>query len=205
MDISEEDLKKLPFDIKCNDFIGTYPKLQSIPEFREKGGIKKFNNLLCYIILLYSPNTPLLQIQDYAERRQYALDLSKAYKDDLENSSSFVLGYLRLQKNDKWTTLSVYRESKFNLFLRLHSDETRSGERTGAILDNIDKLDTRIASLLADITNDDKKLESKVIEQIEEEHLSDLRPESRVANVLAGKPALGYNIYKRRGRPKKTE
>jgi len=206
MDITADELEKLPYNINCKDFLTEYPTLQKIPEFQNLKEVKNFNSMFRYIVLLYTPNTPLLQISNYDERRQYAIDYSRINKDDLENSSSFTIGYLRFCKNDKWTTLSVYRESKFNLFRRLHGDETRSGERTGAILENIDKLDTRIASLLSDITNDDKRLESKVFESIEEERLQDLRPESRVARILEGKPALAYDIYQKkgRGRPKKN-
>ena len=207
MDFTKDDFQRLPYDINTGDFLKTYPKLATIPEFANRDEIKNFNNLFRYIVLLYSQNTPLLQISDYTERRQYAQEFSRVTKDDIANSSMFVIGYLRSCKSDKWGKLCVYRDALYNQALRLQSDQTVSGERTTALINNIELLETKIESTLASIASGDKKIESEIIGFIEEERLQDLRPENRVANILNGKPALNYDIYKKRGRgrPKRVE
>jgi hypothetical protein len=207
MDIGNEDLSKLPYDVNTLDFLRTYPKLTTIPEFQNRDEIKNFNNLFRYILLLYTPNTPLLQISDYSERKQYAQEYSRATKDDIAGASLFIIGYLRTTKADKWSKLCVYRDALYNQALRLQSDDTKSGERTAALIQNIELLETKIESTLASIAAGDKKIEAEIIGFVEEERLQDLRPENRVANILAGKPAMEYNPYQKRGRgrPKRVE
>lgn len=202
MELSPEELKSLPYDVNSLDLLRSNPKLASIPEFQVRDGISNFNALLRYIVMLYSPNTPLLQISNYDERRDFAIKYSKVTKDDIAGSSVFVVGYLRHCKSDKWSKLSVYRDALFNQALRLQSDDTKSGERTAALIGNIELLESKIESTLASIAQGDKRIELDIIDRIEEDRLQDLRPESRVARLLEGKPALDYDIYQRSGKPK---
>ena len=201
MDIAEE-LKSLPYDVNSLDLLRSNPKLASIPEFQVRDGIKNFNALLRYIVLLYTPNTPLLQISNYDERKDFAIKYSKVTKEDIAGSSVFIIGYLRYSKSDRWAKLCVYRDALFNQSLRLQSDLTSSGERTAQIINNIELLESKIETTLAAIAAGDKKIEAEIVGFIEEDRLQDLRPESRVARLLEGKPALDYDIYQRSGKPK---
>lgn len=198
MEITREELKALPYDVYSPTILEDYPKLKGVPEFGEADKFKDFNALLAYIILLYTPNTPLMRITDYVERRNEAIRLSGSSIPDIEASSTVTVGYLRYCRQDKWTSLCVYRESKYNLLTRLHADEIKSGEKTITILASIDDLDKRIEALSADIANGDKEIKVRIGEYIEEERVSDLRPENRVARVLQGKEAMDYNPYKKK-------
>ena len=203
MDITAEELKNLPYDINTLDFLRSYPKLATIPEFQDRSEVKNFNNLFRYIILLYTPNTPLLQIANYDERREYAIKYSRATKEDIAVSSIFIIGYLRYCKSDRWSKLCVYRDALFNQSFRLQSDTTVGGERTLQIINNIELLESKIESTLASIASGNKRLETEIVEFIEEERLQDLRPEARVAKILEGKPALDYDIYSKTGKRKR--
>ena len=114
MELSTEELKSLPYDVNSLDLLRSSPKLASIPEFQVRDGIKNFNALLRYIILLYTPNTPLLQISNYDERKDFAIKYSKVTKEDIAGSSVFIIGYLRYSKSDRWAKLCVYRDALFN-------------------------------------------------------------------------------------------
>lgn len=200
MEISDDELMMLPFDVTGNkDYLKTYPKLSSNPDFGKENRkeIKDFNRTFKYIVLLYTPNTPLLRISDYAERRKWAVRKSGVSENDIRAASSLIIGYLRLQRNDKWTKLSVYRDAFYNQSLRLQSDDTKSGERTAALLDNIDKIEGRIESALSELSNGDTRIKDIIIDAIEDERLSNLRPEMIATAKEDGKDIIEeLNPYK---------
>ena len=207
MEISEGELLKLPYRVVGNiDYAKTYPEIFRIPELSEENrkSVKNFNAVMKYIIMVYSYKTPLMSLPDYFKRREFAKEYSGTNESDITNATTLIIGYLRLVKSHKWSLFCVLNDSFYNIAGRLQADRTESGERSGALRTNLKGTQEDIETLYNELLNEDQSLQlrQEIMNKVEEDHLSDLRPESRVSRILAGKPALSYDIYQKKGKKK---
>lgn len=209
MDFRESDLKKLPFEVIGDiRYLEKYPSLLDIPEFKEEIVCNlpvDFDSLFKYFVLLYSPGTPLLNIKDFPQRKQTALEISGMLRDpdmfqfDKETNLAYMLmmAYLKMMNNNKWAKLSVYQSSYYNLMLRLQSGKTEAGERTKNLIENIDSLQVKIDELITDLANGDysPKVTTNVLQSIEDVK-NELLPETIARKILNGEdPTRNWSPY----------
>ena len=199
MDFRESDLKKLPFEVIGDiHYLEKYPSLKDIPEFKEEITCNlpvDFDLLFKYFVLLYSPNTPLLTIKDFVQRKGVALEISGMLRDpdmfQMDNEANLaymlLITYLRMMNNNKWAKLMVYQNSYYNLMLRLQSGKTEAGERTKNLIENIDSLQIKIDELITDLANGDysPKIVINVLQSIEDVK-NELLPETIARQILEG-------------------
>lgn len=210
MEIKESELNRLPFKVIGNiDYRKEYPHLLDIPEFRPEFTKQlpiKFDPYFKYIVLLYSQNTPLLNIRDFEQRKRYAIEYAdikdpesffidfSEYKDDEEQPpdeygylNQVFIAYLRFMKSNKWSKLYVFQNSYYNLMGLLQSGKTSPGERTRDLIQNIDSIGVKIDELITDLTNQHwtPKIESDILQAIEDVR-HDLRPEYIAQQLLEG-------------------
>ena len=208
MDFKKTDFDVLPYSVDGTpDYIEAYPALNKYPEFNKKTRAKlpcDFNMIFKYIVLFYTPRTPLMQITDVSERKEAAanlagLDTEKLFDNDEVNE--LIIRYLRIVKNYKWSKLLLWTEGFWNQGRKLLSGKTETGERTEKLLSTIDDLEIRIEKTLAEFLSNDpsEKLKTDVLQAIEEELLPSqtLKPEV-IARRLSDNedPLDGYTPYK---------
>lgn len=207
MNFIKKDFDKLPFDIESGvDYLTQYPQLKKTPEFSAQSRNElplPFDDVFRYIILLYSSTSPLLQITDQGERKRTAAMLCNIDLDLLLNNKSvnrILIGFLRIQKDTKFSKLIVFYEAYYNQSQKLLNDDTVSGERTEKIIANIESLEHKIEATIAEITAGDDSLGLKkdIIQTLEDLRPSEeLRPEAVAKKLAAGEKPLGdYTPYR---------
>ena len=202
MNLSELDRRKFPFPIEGTiNYRKNYQDLQHYPEFMnypdKEAGIN-FNIAFRYVMLIYTPNTPLLSIAEYPERRLAAAQLSlinqKHYKELFSSGNSYVnqiiIAYVRMMKNPKWTKMCVFMDAYYNQLSKLQSGNTEAGERTNNLLDNINKIEKNIEDLTNELLNSDHtlRLVDDLYQRIEQERL--YTPEEIAQSIFDGKDPL---------------
>ena len=208
MDFTSKDLSKLPFSVEEGiSYLKEYPQLSRYPEFNQdviKELPYSFDKIFRYIVLLYSPTTPLSQIADYKERKDTAagivgIEIERLSKD--ENVNKVLIGYLRMMKSPKWVKLVTFQEAYFNQAQRLLNDDTVSGERTERIIANLESLESKIEKTISDLTNgdNDENVKDALLQSLEDQRLpsQELKPEVIARRIADGEPPLGdYSPYK---------
>lgn len=209
MDFTSKDLSKLPFPVDEGvQYLKEFPQLSRYPEFG-KDVVKElpysFDKVFRYIVLLYSPTTPLSQISDYKERKDTAagivgIEVGRLSKD--ESVNKVLIGYLRMMKSPKHAKLSVFYEAYWNQSLRLLTDDTISGERTDKIISNLESLESKIEKTISDLTNgdNDENVKDALLQSLEDQRLpsAELKPEVIARKLADGESALGdFNPYKK--------
>jgi hypothetical protein len=197
MEFKESELSKLPFRVIGNiNFLKEYPSLKDIPEFRLIDDLRvSFNDIFKYIVLLYTPNTPLLSVKDYSQRKIIAMEIADIPVDEnhaiLECSDSkvnvLIIAYLRMMKSIKWSKLCVYQDAYYNQLLKLQCGQVEPGERTKDLRENIDAFGTIIDELITDLLNGDwaPQLKYDVIQAINDLK-NELRPEYIARQMMEG-------------------
>jgi hypothetical protein len=202
VEINKKDLTRLPFPVDQNiDYRETFSSLNNYPRLRkvitddpEKGLKVNFDKFFKYVVLIYTTNTPLLQIKDYKEQRMSALELAGLdfINPDIQNilmgksqvANGIVLSYCQMMKSFKWSKLCGFRDAFYVQFERLISGQTESGERTDQLIDNIEKLEKNIEVLIDEFLNHDKSPELiDFVMQAVEDVKNDIRPEY-IADML---------------------
>ena len=204
MEIKESDLSKLPYRVvgKVN-YLQEYPSLKNIPEFTGEliSQISvPFDKLFKYIVLIYTANTPLLNIKDYENRVNVAMELADIKPNtDLQTEpiSAIVVAYLRLNKSIKWTRLCAYYDAYYNLIFRLKAGKSDPGERTSDLRKNIQEFGDLIDNLLTELLNGDfsPKLRDNVTQAVNDIK-NELRPETIAREILEGNnPIRNWSPY----------
>ena len=192
----------MPFPIDQGiDYIAQYPQLKNKPEFSEhiRGRLSKptdsklapleFNDVFRYVILLYSVNSPLLQIGDFKERKEQAAGIAGLEVEELINNpclNAIIIGYIRMQRSPKWGKLFMYNEALYNQGEKLINGTTEPGEKTKNLVENIDDLELRIEKLISELTqgDPDESLTDDILHTMELDRLpSEFKPEN-VARAL---------------------
>lgn len=186
---TEKEWAVLPFNIhdKKSGYsphfgvIDRFPELRSISEFTapiEPKAIDK-DKVISYIIMFYSPTTPLNKIPDIIERKKTAaiesgMDintetnrLSPEYEDILfcrnKHVNGMIISYLRKFKNTKWSLLCTGNES-FYLKLKMILDITNDSESKtdqeiekvrGELFKQAETMEASISRLSDEFLNDD--------------------------------------------------
>lgn len=209
MDFRESDLKKLPFDVVGEiDYRERYESLKDVPEFKEEITSNlpvDFNMLFKYFVLLYTPNTPLLSVKDFVQRKNVALEISGMLRDpdmfqfDKEANLAYMLmmAYLRMMNNNKWAKLSVYQNTYYALMLKLQSGKTEPGERVKDLISNIDDLQIKIEELITDIAAGDysPRITKNILQAIDDIK-NELLPETIARKILNGEdPTRQWSPY----------
>ena len=209
MEFREDELNRLPFNVIGNvDYIAEYPTLQNYPEFSDEllNELKlPFNNLFKYFVLLYSQNTPLLNIKDYNQRKSVALTL--AVIDPLINldivmgrnpvANWILIAFFRMTKNNKWSKFCVFQDAYYNQLAKLQSGTVEPGERTKELMYNINTLESQIDEMLTDLMNQDRsqKLREDVFQAVEDAR-NNLRPEYIAQRIKEGDdPTRDWSPY----------
>jgi len=208
MEFKESDPLKLPFNVIGEiDYRSEYPSLKDIPEFKEEVTSKlpvDFDPLFKYFVLLYTPNTPLLNVKDFAARKNIALEISGMLRDpDLFEGREadliylLMIAYLRMMNSNKWAKLCVFQNSYYNLMIRLQSGKTEPGERTKDLIINIDDLGKKVDDLITDLANGDfsARITTNVLQAIEDLR-RELTPEYIAQQTLEGNdPTRAWNPH----------
>ncbi len=115
MKLEDKIFEKLPYrvDGKVN-YLKEYPELKKIPEFSLETGFD-FNKIFRWVVLIFSQETPLLEIKNQVERKIRAAqevgfntekEPVKLFLSCQNNAiNSIIIAYLRRQKNKKYAML----------------------------------------------------------------------------------------------------
>lgn len=207
MEFKESELNKLPFPVIGDiNFRKQFPSLNDVEEFRNVETLNvSFDEVFKYIVLLYTPNTPLLSIKDYPQRKVIAMEIAGMDPEENVNvmdcSDSrinyLIIAYLRMTKSIKWSKLCVYQDAYYNQLLKLQSGKTEAGERTKDLRENIDDFGTIIDVLITDLVNGDwaPKLKMDVVQAINDLK-NELRPEYIARQMMDGDdPTRNWSPY----------
>lgn len=207
MKLTDKEFLKLPFRVDEDvDYLTTYPPLKQHLPFVTETGID-FNTLFRYVVIFYSPKTPVLEVSNVNERRGTAATLagldtkSQDVKDALfgknQSVNAIILEYLRMQKSDDFAALCVYRDAYYSQLSKLQNGDVETGEKTKDLLKNLTDIKDRIDILTQELLNKDNSpyLIDAVFQATEDERLG-LTPEDIALAMADGEdPLRGYFPY----------
>jgi len=199
VEFTEKELSRLPFKVIGDiDYFAEYPSLKNYKAFNDEilGGLMiPFNNLFRYVVLLYTPNTPLMNITDHNKRKAVALqmsDIDGAKNIDLVSCRNplynmIIMGYLRLMKSHRWAKLCVFTDAYYNQCAKLQAGLIEPGERTKELKANINDLEADIEFMTNEFVNFDNspKLRDAVTQAVEDQH-NELLPETIASLISEG-------------------
>jgi hypothetical protein len=215
VEINKKDLARLPYPVDQNiDYRATYPGLNNYYRMRRivtddpKTGLKiPFDNFFKYVVLIYTTNTPLLQVKDYKEQRMSALELAGLdfASDDIQAilmgkndaANGIILCYLQMMKSFKWTKLCGFRDAFYIQWEKIVSGKTKPGEQMGDLIKSIKEIEQDIDTLVDDFLNHDKNIELvDFVLQAVEDVKNDIRPEYIADQLHQGNdPTRNWNPY----------
>lgn len=188
---SEKEWSALPYNFKDKKLgyddtfamMDRFPDLKTMPEFTrpiQPTGLDK-NAVIAYIILFYSPTTPLSKIPDIIDRKKTAAieagmvvdpethrlpaDCEEVLYCKNKHVNGMIIAYLRKFKNTKWALLCTGNES-FYLKLKMILDITN---------DSDSKTDQEIEKIRGDLFKQAETMEAS-LSRIVSEFLSDDSP-----------------------------
>lgn len=209
MEFTEKELSRLPFRVIGDvDYFAEYPALRNYKVFSDEvlNSLEvPFDNLFKYIVLLYTPNTPLLNITDHNKRKAIALQMAEI--DPVKNidivacrnalSNLVIMAYLRMMKSHRWTKLCVFTDAYYNQCAKLQAGLIEPGERTKELKGNINDLEADIEQMTNEYINYDpsRGLKDAVVQAVEDEH-NELLPETIASMIAEGSdPTRGWSPY----------
>lgn len=207
MKLEDKIFEKLPYrvDGKVN-YLKEYPELKKIPEFSLETGFD-FNKIFRWVVLIFSQETPLLEIKNQVERKIRAAqevgfntekEPVKLFLSCQNNAiNSIIIAYLRRQKNKKYAMLMAYEDAFYNQLAKIQAGDIE-GEKTKERMLNLDNLEVKIEKLSADLLSQEKSktLQHRLLDRIEEDRLDYLRPEGIAQSKQDEKdPIRGFDPY----------
>jgi len=207
MKLEDKIFEKLPYCVDGKvSYIKEYPELQKIPEFSLDTGFD-FDKIFKWVVLIFSQETPLLEIKNQVERKIRAAqevgfnDEKEDVKEFLscrnDNVNAIIIAYLRRQKNKKFAMLMAYEDAFYNQLAKIQAGNI-TGEKTKDRMLVLDQLEIKIEKLTADLLSQDKsrELKHKLLDRMEEDRLDYLRPEGIAQSKQEEKdPLRGFNPY----------
>ena len=215
---TDKEWSALPYNVRG---LGYTKSIGILDRFKELNNIKEFlvplpgldkDIVLAYIIMNYSPTTPLLKIADVVERKKAAAlesgmivgDISKRLDPEYEEIlfcknhkvNNMIVAYLKTFRNIKWALLCTAIESfyaKVKMILNFSNDsETKTDEEIekirGELYKQAETLEASVSRLTFDfLTDDNPYLKEDLFSFVEKEDtVLMLSPELRHAAREAG-------------------
>jgi hypothetical protein len=202
MTLSEKEIKLFPFRPSIRTpFFEKYPQLKNTPAFVNYKGTCSFDKIFCYVILIYTHGTPLMQIVDHNDRKRTAAEMSgftlltQKYRDAVmgldPEVNAVIIAYLRMQKSFKWSKLCGFIDSFYHQLAKLQAGETDS-EKTKDLLANITTTEREIEKVMTEFVNFDpsESLKDSIKQTVEDDRIMGLRPEAMAVALAEGSPEI---------------
>lgn len=172
MNIIQDNWRRLTFNVMAMlptaSVLQKYHQLQQYQEFKELDSIENVdaNNIMRYIILYYDPGSQIRELYNEIGKQKFEAaklagfeldgdhfepEVEEILYSENEVANKAIIRYLRILKNAKYSQLMIYTDSLYSELQRLRN----AGGRTKETIENIDKLESRVAELTREFLSGD--------------------------------------------------